>query len=105
MQHGLAKLLRQGHRLAVKRRYRRRGNNEQPSFQNVRVSFSSAAFVLIWSLQLAGRHLAKGSRFWGSRFGVRISNYWQLDCLSVKGTDFSGNDPLWGFIRMSDPRR
>jgi hypothetical protein len=88
MRHGLAKLLRQGHRLAEKRRYRRRGNNEQPNFQNVRLSFSSTTFVLIWSLQLAGR------RFWGSRFEARISKHWQLDCQSGEAPDFSGKDPL-----------
>jgi hypothetical protein len=54
MRRGLAKLLRQGHRLAEKQRYRRRGNSEQLSFQNVRLSFSSTAFLLIVVLA-AGR--------------------------------------------------
>jgi hypothetical protein len=31
-----------------------RGNNEKPNFQNIRLSFSSTAFVLIWSLLLPG---------------------------------------------------
>jgi hypothetical protein len=94
MRYGLAKPLRRGHRLAEKRRYRRRGNNEQPNFQNVRLSFSSTASVLIWLVQLAGRHMAKTLRFSGSRFETRISNYWQLDWLSGKAPDFSKTNPL-----------
>jgi hypothetical protein len=95
MRHGLAKLLRQGHRLAEKRRYRRRGNNEQPNFQNVRLSSSSAAFLLI--VVLAAGRAAHGQNIailGVSRFEVRISNYWRLDCLSGKAPDFSGKDPL-----------
>jgi hypothetical protein len=38
--------------------------------------------------------MAKTSRFWGSRFAARISNNWQLDCLSGKAPDFSRKDPL-----------
>ena len=95
MRRGLAQLLRQGHRLAEKRRCRRRrrGNNEQPNFQNVRLCSSSSAFVLIWALQLVRWHMAKTSRFWGSRF-ERNSNHWQLDCVSGKAPDFSGKNPL-----------
>ena len=92
MRHGLAKLLRQGHRLAEKRRYRRPGNNEQLSFRNVRVSFSSAAFVLVWSLQLAGLHMAEKSRFWGSRFKAKNRKYW-LDCYRGKPLIFQGKIP------------
>jgi hypothetical protein len=95
MRRGLAKLLRQGHRLAEKRRYRRRGNSEQLSFQNVRLSFSSTAFLLI--VVLAAGRAAHGQNIailGVSRFEVRISNYWRLDCLSGKAPDFSGKDPL-----------
>src|SRR5215831_5095031 len=67
MRRGLAKLLRKAHRFAEKRRYRRRGSNEQPNIQNVGLSFCSTAFVLIQSVQLAARHIAKTSQFWGSR--------------------------------------
>src|SRR5262245_37319833 len=74
MRRGVAKLLRLGHRLAGRRRHRRRDNNEYPILQNVCLSFSSTAFVLIWSLQLAARHMAKKSRVWGSRFQPRIGN-------------------------------
>ena len=67
MRRGLAKLLRKDHRLAEKRRYRRRGSNEQPNIQNVGLSFCSMAFVLIHSVQLAARHMAQKSQFRGSR--------------------------------------
>src|SRR5678815_1176383 len=99
MRHGLAKLLREGHRLAEKRRYRRRGNNEQPKFQNVRLSSSSAAFLLI--VVLAAGRAAHGQNIailGVSRFEARISNYWQLDCLSGKAPDFSEKDPLWSLF-------
>jgi hypothetical protein len=33
-----------------------------------------------------------------SRFEARISNYWQLDCLSGKAPDFSEKDPLWNLF-------
>ena len=33
-----------------------------------------------------------------SRFEVRNSNYWQLDCLSGKAPDFSEKDPLWSLF-------
>src|SRR5215510_14135956 len=67
MRHGLAKLLREAHRLAEKRRYSRRGSNEQPNIQSVGLSFCSIAFVLIHSVQLAARHMAQKSQFRGSR--------------------------------------
>ena len=101
MQHGLAELLRQGHRLAEKRKYRRRRNNEQLSFQNVRVSFSSAAFVLIWSLQLAGLHVAKKSRFWGSRFEAKNSNTGSSNAYRGKPLIFQAKIPyrVYSYVR------
>jgi len=49
-------------------------------------------------LQLAGLHMAKKSRFWGSQFEVRINNYWQLDWQSGKAPDFQGKNPLWSLF-------
>ena len=75
MRRGLAKLLREARRLAAKRRYRRRGSNEQPNIQSIGLSFCSTAFVLIQSVQLAARHIAKTSQsqFWGSRLRENIN--------------------------------
>src|SRR5262245_32165428 len=42
--------------------------------------------------------MAKTSRFWGSRFGVRISNSDRLDCLSGKAPDFFNKKPVGGFV-------
>ena len=68
-------------------------------------SRSSTAFLLI--VVLAAGRAAHGQNIailGVSRFEARISNYWQLDCLSGKAPDFSEKDPLWSFIRTSDPR-
>src|SRR5262250_2191941 len=97
MRHGLAKLLREGHRFAGKRRYRRRGGNEQTNIQNVGLSFCSTAFVLIQSVQLAARHMTKTSQFWGSRL-CENSKYGQRDCLSGRAPDFSEKYPRWGLF-------
>src|SRR5262245_45742908 len=72
MRHVLAKLLRPGHLLVEKRRYRRRGNKGQLIFQNIRLSFSPTVLGLIWSLQLAGLDIAKISPFWGSRLSEKV---------------------------------
>src|SRR4051812_16169698 len=50
-------------------------------------------FVLICRLQLAGRHIAETSRFWGSRFEAKNSQLLAA-CLSGKAPDCSGKDPL-----------
>lgn len=68
-------------------------------------SRSSTAFLLI--VVLAAGRAAHGQNIailGVSRFEARISNYWQLDCLSGKAPDFSEKDPLWSSIRTSDPR-
>jgi hypothetical protein len=59
-------------------------------------SRSSTAFLLI--VVLAAGRAAHGQNIailGVSRFEARISNYWQLDCLSGKAPDFSEKDPLW----------
>jgi hypothetical protein len=66
-------------------------------------SRSSAAFVLIWSLQLAGLHVAKKSRSWGSRFEVKNITTGSSTAYRGKPLIFQGKIP-YEFIRMSDPR-
>jgi len=62
-------------------------------------SRSSTAFLLI--VVLAAGRAAHGQNIailGVSRFEARISNYWQLDCLSGKAPDFSEKDPLWSLF-------
>ena len=62
-------------------------------------SRSSTAFLLI--VVLAAGRAACGQKIailGVSRFEARISNYWQLDCLSGKAPDFSEKDPLWSLF-------
>jgi hypothetical protein len=47
--------------------------------------FDSVRFDLILAADCTW---PKKSRFWGSRFEVRINNYWQLDWQSGKAPDF-----------------
>jgi hypothetical protein len=57
MRRVLRKLLPEDHQSLETRSYKRRNNNERPSYQNVRVSFSSAAIFFDSLLQLPARHI------------------------------------------------
>src|SRR6266566_2783452 len=64
MRHALTQLLPEDHRSIEKRSCKRRDNNERPEYQNVRVSFSSAAFSFDSVLAVGGAaHCRSG---WGS---------------------------------------
>jgi hypothetical protein len=65
-----------------------RGNNEKPNFQNIRLSFSSTAFVLIWSSLLPSNAWPKDRGSGVHDFQAMNSNCWQLDCQSGKAPDF-----------------
>jgi hypothetical protein len=58
MRRALTQLLPEDHQSIEKQSCKRRDSNERPSYQNVRVSFSSAAFLFGSLLQLPARHIA-----------------------------------------------
>jgi hypothetical protein len=90
MRRVLRKLLPEDHQSLETRSCKRRNNNERPSYQNVRVSFSSAAFFFDSLLQLRAAHYRSG---WGVDFICHLLlRKWRNEVPSTKSDPIAGNE-------------
>jgi hypothetical protein len=110
MRRTLTKLLSEDHPLIEKRSCKRRDNNERPKYQNVRVSFSSAALSFDSVLAVArAEHCRSGwgvlsfvSSFYGNR-GAKFPAERRIakagPCLKIRKTS------LLKLFLLADPDR